>query len=196
VGPLLFAQVNYFYKLAHGRGVEVGMIFNGFKRYALTFVLSLLVFLWSVIWMLPVVFLFFIIMAVSGISFVFGVISDGSILNVLAGLSWWLLLLLALSLLVAGWGLYVQARYSQVWFLVAKDNKLTASEAVKKSVQMMQGHIGEYIMLELSFLGWIFLGILFFGIGLLWVVPYKLTTMANYFDQLNGKTTKKSQSKK
>ena len=49
---------------------------------------------------------------------------------------------------------------------------------------MMDGHKMELFLLELSFIGWIILGVITFGIGMLLVEPYMVTTIAHYYEDL------------
>ena len=40
----------------------------------------------------------------------------------------------------------------------------------------------------LSFCGWMILGMLSFGLGYIWVVPYMNATFTNFYLNLNGET--------
>lgn len=78
--------------------------------------------------------------------------------------------------------------YSQA-FYIAKDlldsgKEITATEAISKSRQLMDGHKWEFFVLQLSFLGWAILCVLTTGIGFLWLKPYMETTNALYYRQL------------
>ena len=80
--------------------------------------------------------------------------------------------------------------YSQTSFII-KDKldsgqQISANEAITESRKLMDGHKAEYFILQLSFLGWVLLGILTIGIANLWVFPYIYTTNANYYRQLAG----------
>ena len=54
----------------------------------------------------------------------------------------------------------------------------------------MRGNRGNLFLLELSFIGWIFLGFLTLGIGLIWVVPYLQVTVACFYDELTKSNVK------
>ena len=45
----------------------------------------------------------------------------------------------------------------------------------------MKGHKIRLLLLDLSFAGWCVLGVLSFGIGFFWIVPYYLQTMTNFY---------------
>jgi uncharacterized membrane protein len=80
--------------------------------------------------------------------------------------------------------------YSQTAYIMkdmfAAGHKMTATEAITASRQVMDGHKAELFLLDLSFLGWYLLGVVTWGIALLLVVPYYRVTRANYYRQLVG----------
>jgi len=76
--------------------------------------------------------------------------------------------------------------YSMVQFIIADDPTISASEALKKSEEMMKGHKWEFCVLQLSFLGWELLAILTCGIGFLWLTPYMQSTYSNYYINLKA----------
>lgn len=103
----------------------------------------------------------------------------------------WLLELIFLclwSLLLIVPGIVKAMAYSQA-FYIAKDliesgKDIQATEAIKRSRELMVGHKWEFFVLQLSFLGWAILSCLTFGIGFLWLLPYVHTTNALYYRQL------------
>ena len=64
---------------------------------------------------------------------------------------------------------------------------MTCKEAVLESQLLMTGHRLEYFILALSFIGWILIGAITFGIGLFYTLPYMQTTFAAFYDKLVGK---------
>ena len=65
--------------------------------------------------------------------------------------------------------------------------KLSSSEAIAKSKELMKGHKLELFVLELTFIGWSILAIIFtLGIGLLWVNAYMETAKAEFYKKLTG----------
>lgn len=87
----------------------------------------------------------------------------------------WMLLLIIPGIIAA-------IAYSQTFFIMADDKKISGSDAIKKSKKMMMGNKGKYFMLCLRFSGWFILSILTLGIGFLWLVPYVSVSMANFYD--------------
>jgi uncharacterized membrane protein len=49
---------------------------------------------------------------------------------------------------------------------------------------MMMGHKWEFFLLNLSFIGWILLAALTAGVGLVFLYPWLLTTITNYYEDL------------
>ncbi|MBQ6154415.1 DUF975 family protein [bacterium] len=80
-------------------------------------------------------------------------------------------------------GIIAALRYSQTYFVLAENPNMPANEAIETSKKLMQGHLGEYFVLQLSFLGWgILAGLTIIGIP--WYGAYYQTTMANYYQAL------------
>ena len=62
--------------------------------------------------------------------------------------------------------------YRMVPYILADNPNIGYRRAVQLSTQMTQGHKFHIFVLDLSFLGWIILGILAFFVGVLFVLPY------------------------
>lgn len=98
------------------------------------------------------------------------------LLTIIFNILWFLLFF------IPGW---IKAlAYSQSLYIIqdAVDNgtPMTAREAITLSRKVMNGHKWELFGLMLSFLGWLFLSIITYGIGFFWTLPYVFTTMAEY----------------
>lgn len=85
-------------------------------------------------------------------------------------------------------GIIAAISYSQVFFILADDPSITASDAIDKSKKMMFGYKWKYFCLGLRFIGWAILCIFTVGIGFLWLVPYMQTTFAKFHDDIKGDT--------
>lgn len=80
---------------------------------------------------------------------------------------------------------YVKAiSYSQTMYVVAENPGMSALDAIEESKRIMRGHKMEYFVLLLSFIGWIFLGLLTFGILYIWIIPYVSATQANFYNSI------------
>lgn len=80
-------------------------------------------------------------------------------------------------------GIIKSISYSMTFFIMKDDPQIGVSEAITKSQRMMDGHKMELFLLQLSFIGWLLLGIITV-IGLFWVIPYMYTAMATFYVRL------------
>ena len=64
--------------------------------------------------------------------------------------------------------------------------ELKATEIIKKSWNMTNGHKGELFVLGLSFIGWGLLAGLTLGILYIWLYPYMTVSNAMYYDKLKN----------
>ena len=71
--------------------------------------------------------------------------------------------------------------YSMIPYLLAENPNLSASQAFSLSKQMTTGQKMDLFVLDLSFLGWIILGLICCGIGILFVLPYPEATKAEVY---------------
>ncbi len=70
-------------------------------------------------------------------------------------------------------------------YIVAEDPSIGALEAISRSEKMMRGHKMEYFILQLSFIGWILLGLITLGIAFIYAGPYMQTASANFYNKVN-----------
>ena len=71
--------------------------------------------------------------------------------------------------------------YSMIPYLLAENPNLSADEAFSLSKQMTTGQKADLFVLDLSFIGWIILGLICCGIGILFVLPYPEATRAEVY---------------
>ena len=86
----------------------------------------------------------------------------------------WLLLLIVPGVIKA-------YEYSMIPYLLAENPNISADEAFSLSKQMTTGQKMDLFVLDLSFLGWIILGLICCGIGILFVLPYPEATRAEVY---------------
>ena len=82
-------------------------------------------------------------------------------------------------------GIIKSISYSQMFYLMAENPKMTAGEAQAKSMKIMEGHKWDYFILQLSFIPWHLLSIVTFGIAEIYVTPYVSTTNAAFYKKIN-----------
>lgn len=81
-------------------------------------------------------------------------------------------------------GIIAALSYSMVYLLYAEDQSSTAMDYLDQSKELMRGYKWNYFVFNLSFLGWMLLSVLTFGILLIWVLPYYTVAEVMYYDEL------------
>jgi len=84
-------------------------------------------------------------------------------------------------------GIVKSYSYSMVPYLMADNPGLDYKSALKLSMHMTDGQKGKIFVLDLSFIGWAFLGVLAFGIGIVFLAPYINATKAELYSTLKDK---------
>ena len=79
-------------------------------------------------------------------------------------------------------GIIAAYSYSLTYYLMIDNPKLTPDQARRESMRLMQGHKWELFCLHLSFIGWMLLCALTFGILTFWVMPYMQAATAEFYD--------------
>lgn len=82
--------------------------------------------------------------------------------------------------------------WSQVYFILYDNEDMPALDIISKSMDLMEEYKIDYITLNLSFIGWIILGILTCGLLYLWVIPYMMVTNANFYYEVKKLEKKQS----
>jgi uncharacterized membrane protein len=81
-------------------------------------------------------------------------------------------------------GIIASYRYSQAFYIMNDNPEIGAMEAIRLSSELMNGQKWKLFLLNLSFIGWILLGIITLGIGFIWITPYMATASANFYEDL------------
>jgi len=109
---------------------------------------------------------------------------DGNFLRGLEGLLRVTIFTWLWSLLFVIPGIIKGISYSQMFYILADNKDISAGDAQKKSMEMMEGYKADYFMLGLSFIPWILLTCITFGIAMIYVAPYMNATFALYYENL------------
>ena len=95
----------------------------------------------------------------------------------------------AILLLVSSIWYTIKSYYYQLsYIIIADDEEITAKDAVDKSRELMDGKRWKLFVLQLSFIGWAILGVLSFGIGMLWIAPYIQCAIIAFYKYVSGNT--------
>ena len=74
--------------------------------------------------------------------------------------------------------------YSMSMYILAENKGKPAMECINESKRMTEGHKMELFVLALSFIGWILLSAITFGIAAIWAVPFMNAAFANAYRSL------------
>jgi len=175
VGAFQLSFAKIFLGLAAGKRPIIKDAFGGFRKWGkavwLCIITTFLVIAWSLIGFAPAI----------GFAGFFGSGTiPGSVLP-------WDFFLGLICLAAGAVILIVKAiSYSQAFFVLADNPNMTAKEALNESSDIMDGRFWSFLLLILSFIGWILLGLVTLGIAFIWVGPYMYATLANYYNSIKG----------
>jgi uncharacterized membrane protein len=78
----------------------------------------------------------------------------------------------------------IEIMLSQTFYLMLDFPQYSASELLRMSIKITEGHRGRLFYMELSFIPMFLLAMLSFGIGLFWVIPYINMTYTGFYMDL------------
>lgn len=78
--------------------------------------------------------------------------------------------------------------WSMAYFIKADCPNYDWHRCMRASEVLMQGHKMELFLLDLSFIGWMIVGSMVFGIGTLWVSVYMFAARAQFYNNLIAQT--------
>lgn len=90
-----------------------------------------------------------------------------------------LLIILGMLLIVPGF--ILTCSYAMAPYILAEDPTCSGTDALRRSRALMQGHKMDLFLLELSFFGWAILAAFTFGIGNLFLTPYREASRASFY---------------
>ena len=172
---IVFAIIGYeYYKANQDKSHLNGSLCQGFTgdKVIKTLVLYLIISLFSV--------------ALSFISVIFASLSIGFFVGIGMKAAIVPILLVTIGTFV-GFFIYIIAIFSQADFIMlASIDEGTFGElgyigAIKKSKSVMTGHVSEYIVMNLSLIGWFLLVGITAGLASVFVIPYYLNVRGNYY---------------
>ncbi|MDR1160001.1 MAG: DUF975 family protein [Syntrophomonadaceae bacterium] len=91
------------------------------------------------------------------------------------------------SLLLIVPGIIKMISYSMSYYILADNPEMTAREALNSSKEMMHGHKKDLFVLILSFFWWFLLVGVTCGIAAIYVHPYVMATITNFYKTIKNK---------
>lgn len=123
----------------------------------------------------------------AGVGKVFHVFGSGYYLNVVKTMFLRDLFISLWTLLLVVPGIIKSYEYYMVPYILAENPDMNYKEVLSLSKEMMHGNKWDTFVLELSFFGWMLLGLLCCCIGILFVVPYMEATFAELYGTLRNR---------
>mgnify|MGYP003309742291 CR=1 FL=1 len=178
ISPILeFGILVSFIKLSRNQEVSNLDFLNEFNSFGKVWQVTLQMFLKI---LLPIILLF--ITPILSIILNFATNTDSSFL-----LSIIVRIINVLTMPIAMVWLIIRAYSLALSLYILHDEpELSSSEIVNKSISLMKGNKFKFFILNLSFIGWAFLTILTFGIGLILLIPYIQVTTVKFYEDLIG----------
>ncbi len=173
-GAMTLGWTLFYLNLARGKTVEIGQLFDGFKQFGDAFVAYLLIMLLVLAWSLPAMVLAIIVL---GMAVKVGLTGNFAALGAVA---YWIPLIFV-ALIPA---VIAQFRYSLTYYILNDIPGVGPLEAIDRSAQMMAGNKWKLFCLQCRFIGWGFLCMFTFGLGLLWLIPYMTVSTACFYDNV------------
>ena len=178
-----FGLTSYTLRVARNENPGPGHLLDGFLKAGRVLWMSLLIGIFSLGW--------YLVIFVPLVGAVFLVEYNDFALNILAGL-----MVIGAFAVIA-----IILRYILAEYFLLDDPDCTARGAIRRSKTAMKGHRWEYVVLELSFLGWALLislastlvamilpvlGTVVSAVASLWYTPYVMVTQANFYDCISA----------
>lgn len=138
MGPLTLGMAMVSLRVMRDRDIKIDVLFGGFKDMSRSFVLYILIDIFTALW----------------------------------------------SLLFVIPGIIMSYAYSMSYYILADHPTMTPNEARKKSIEIMRGNKWRLFCLHFSFIGWLLLSALTFGILEFWVIPYMETAQAAFYEEV------------
>ena len=85
---------------------------------------------------------------------------------------------------IATFYIVLMISFSQSYYILYENENMPVLDILNRSMDLMEKHRLDYIIYALSFIGWILLGIMTFGILLFWVVPYIMVSNVILYEEL------------
>ncbi len=157
-GPMTYGITKFSMNLVRDKSHKIENIFEGFKHFSGTFIMNIVLGIYSFLWSLLLFIPFFAIVFVM-------VIREFSKTNMNFystgnDFSGWMIAIFILLIIVLTVALsMILFRYAMTYYIYIDNPDMGAMEAIKESVSMMKGNKTRLLLLYLSFMLWYLLGL-------------------------------------
>lgn len=188
VAPMKRGYSELALRTVRGISLNSDTVFIGFSDFVRSLLANLII---SIILSIPIIACSIIIFIVLIISVIAGLLTPYISSSALAGsllASYLSVFLLIFAVFLAGTivSLILGYRYRFVYYIMIDNPNMSFFECIKESAKQTKGIKFDLFLTDLSFIGWGILAVLTFFIGFLWLTPYKETTVASIYNELNS----------
>ncbi len=190
--PVSVGLYKLFLNITYGRKPSVGTLFEPFALYYCHSILtqlylSLIAFLWYLPFLIGSVIIGVILGITMAGSTILKFISGGfDFAGGIMAIIWYIVVLYAVILLLAIPYSIIMNAYAQTTYVLCEHPGMTPTQCVAASKAMMRGRKWELFVLYLSFIPWILLVMVTFGIAWIYVGPYMSVTVTNFYHRIKG----------
>ncbi len=142
---------------------------------------------WKTVGLTLLLWAIYLLVGAVTLALLLAVLSMAAILGVVG------MLLLGSLICLLGGALVVYVQYNLVlcYFIAAEYPDLAVTDVIRNSCILMKGNKLRFFLLQLSFIGWLALAALTFGIGMIALTPYMNTATAAFYSEISGRDTAK-----
>ena len=190
-GPLLFGLSTFFLNLIRDNNSKIEDLFSGFAKFGKTFLLNLLILIFSILWAFAVFVPTSIIIGIISVPAIMNLSKQNftgnelqdfeSILPMIVGsIAIGVVIFIVASII---YGIIVY-KYELAFYISIDNEDYDAMECISQSKKMMKGFKIKLFLLYLSFIGWSILSLMTICIGFLWLTPYIHTSKVAFYENL------------
>lgn len=177
IGALSFGISRFFIKLVRRDHPAIEDLFEGFKILGKTILINVAISIFKFLWYALGV----VVISLVGIIGVVVLRNQDYTENKLV-ITFLIFTILSLAILLCI-SIFLN-RYALTYYILNDNRKLDVMDAINKSVEIMKDNKIRLFLLYLSFIGWYVLGVVSFGIGFIWILPYVKATIAAFYNNL------------
>ena len=194
--PVSVGLVKVYLNVTYGYKPSVATLFEPFSKYYKNSILTpLLVGLIEILWYLPFLIISIIICVVAFAGaftvmgsdlanmILYGDVPDTATISAMLGAFFGMYLIILL--LMIPYSIIINA-YAQTNYVLCEYPDYSPTQCIDASKAMMKGRRWELFVLSLSFIPWILLVCVTFGIAIIYVGPYMTLTFTNYYHRIKG----------
>ena len=174
VGLLYMGLMDIVIKIAKGKKVEIKDLFNKTDMFWKTVAVTIVI--------LAITTVCFLLEGVALNSLRVFTTFQTDLNSILASIM--ILIGVLLCVAIAAFYVIIMMSFAQVYFILYENENMPVIDIFSRSMDLMENHKVDYVIFNLSFIGWMFLGLFTCGLLYLWLTPYMLVANYYFYDSL------------